>query len=170
MLQNEVLVMPTEEYRITDLSSFFAEDFKIRNTKFLLGTTHYDMNQYPSQDRIRHQIWVVRNQDLRRVLREFPTEEPLVDQCALWMHAIVGKHFFPDANHRTAIVLLRRLLRDNGIEPGEWSIERTKQARADSHEVRAELPPIRMDTLYERDELFELWRRYFKDVLPEHYK
>ena len=162
--------MANEEYRITDLSSFSAEDFKIRNTKFLMGSTHYDMNQYPSEDRIRHDIWVVRNHNLRRVLREFPTDEPLVDQCALWMHAVVGKHFFPDANHRTAMALLRRLLRDNGIEPGKWPVERTKQARDKSHDVRAEIPRVRMDTLYERDELFELWRQYFEDVLQEKYR
>jgi len=162
--------MSSNGYRITDLSSLSAEDFKIRNTKFLMGDTHYDVNMYPSKARIRHDIWAVRNHNLRRVLREFPTDEPLVDQCALWMHAVVGKHFFPDANHRTAMALLRRLLYENGIEPGDWPIERTEKARDDSHEVRAEIPPIRMDMLYERDELFDLWRRYFDDVLPKKYK
>jgi prophage maintenance system killer protein len=85
------------------------------------------------------------------------------------MHAVVGKHFFPDANHRTAIALLRQLLRENGIEPGKWPVERTKRVRDESHDVRAELPPIQMDTLYERDDLFELWRAYFTDVLKEEY-
>ena len=161
--------MPSEEYRITDLSSLSAEDFKIRNTKFLLGSTHYDMNMYSSEAQIRHDIWAVRNHNLRRVLREFPTNEPLVDQCAFWMHAVVGKHFFPDANHRTAMALLRRLLRDNNIEPGKWPIERTKRVRDESHAVRAELSRITIDRLYERDDLFEVWRQYFDDVLPEKY-
>jgi len=161
--------MCDEELRITDLSYLSAEDFKHRNTKFLEGDTHYDMNQYSLPEQIRHDIWAVRNHDLRRVLREFPTDEPLVDQCAHWMHAIVGKHFFPDANHRTAIALLRQLLRENGIEPRKWPVERTKRARDESHDVRAALPPIRMDTLYEQDELFELWWAYFNDVLKEEY-
>ena len=161
--------MSDEELRITDLSCLSAEDFKQRNTKFLEGDAHYDMNQYSLQVHIRHDSWAAPNHDLRRVLREAPTDEPLVDQCALWMHAVVGKHFFPDANHRTAIALLRHLLRENGIEPGKWPVERTKRVREESHEVRAALPPIRMDTLYERDELFELWRAYFSDVLKEEY-
>lgn len=159
--------MPSEASRITDLSALSAEDFKQRNTKFLVGDYHYDMNMYASKEQIRRAIWNVRNQNLRRVLREFPTEEPLVDQCAFWMNAVVGKHFFPDANHRTAMALLRRLLSENGIEPGAWPVERTKQVRVDSHEVRHEIPPITMDTLYKRDELFVLWRCYFEDILSK---
>lgn len=161
--------MAEERPRITDLSSLSAEDFKVRNTRFLEGDDHYDMNMYGSASQIRHDIWAVRNHDLRDVLREFPTDESLVDQCALWMHAVVGKHFFPDANHRTAIALLRRLLQENGIEPGNWPVERTRKARDESHEVRAELPSIEMDSLYERDPLFEVWRCYFEDVLPGEY-
>ncbi|MCH7660526.1 MAG: hypothetical protein IH933_08030 [Euryarchaeota archaeon] len=151
--------------RITDLSSLEPENFKFRNTRFLTGDTHYDMQDHETRRSIRHDIWVVRNGDLRRVLDEFPADEPLVDQCALWMHAVVGRHFFPDANHRTAIALLRRLLRENGIDPGDWSTERTKAARDESHEVRGKLPQIRFDTMFERDALYDLWERYFEDVL-----
>lgn len=157
------MTSPSDAPRITDLSSLSPENIKYRNTKFLEGDSHYDMAR--SHSHLRRRIWNVRNHNLNRVLREFPTEEPLVDQCAHWMHALVGKHFFPDANHRTAIVLLRKLLRDNGIEPGEWSLERTRQVRDESHRVRRELPQIRMDTLYERDPLFDVWYRYFQDVL-----
>ena len=81
------------------------------------------------------------------------------------MHAVVGKHFFPDANHRTALALLRRVLRANGIDPGQWPVERTESARDESHEVRREIPQIRLDTLFERDPLYEVWERYFEDVL-----
>jgi len=112
----------------------------------------------------------VRNGDLERVLEEFPTDRPLPEQCALWIHALVGKHFFPDANHRTAIVTLRKLLRDNGIEPGEWSTERVKQVRAESHDVRREIPPIHLDRLYEKDELYRVWLQFFGEVLPEKYR
>lgn len=151
--------------RITDLSSLDPENFKVRNTQFLIGDTHYDILDHESRQEVQHQIWVTRNGDIRRVLDEFPTDEPLIDQCALWMHAVVGKHFFPDANHRTALALLRRLLRANGIDPGQWPAERTELARDESHEVRREIPQIRLDTLFERDPLYEVWECYFEDVL-----
>lgn len=114
---------------------------------------------------LRNRIWSVRNGDPRRVIDEFPTDEDVVNQCALWMRAIVGKHFFPDANHRTAVAVLRRLLHENGIEPGDWPIDRTERALRESHRARRESPSVRLDTLYERDELFRVWRRYFEDVL-----
>lgn len=151
--------------RITDLSMLGPENFKRRNQAFLEGDTRYDRLQHQTREELRNGIWSVRNGDLRRVLDDFPTDEPLVDQCALWMHAVVGRHFFPDANHRTAMALLRRLLRENGIDPGKWPVERTERARAESHRVRGEVPPVRFDTLYERDALFDVWRRYFDDVL-----
>lgn len=150
--------------RITDLSAIDAEDFKARNTKLLMGDRHYDNPQNKPLQELRREIWAVRNQDLRRVLREFPTEPPLCEQCALWMHAVVGKHFFNDGNHRTAVFLLRELLRENSVDPGSWPIERTKQVRRDSHDVRGHLPPITLDSLYERDELYELWLEYFIDI------
>ena len=86
------------------------------------------------------------------------------------MHAVVGKHFFDDANHRTAIALLRKILRDNGIEPGEWPVERVVRVRDESHEVRKNIPPVHLDTLYEKDELYDVWHRFFTDVLPEEYR
>jgi len=117
--------------RITDLSSIEPENFKFRNTQFLRADGHhYDNPHDESFLEQRKEIWRVRNGDLERVLEEFPTDRPLPEQCALWIHALVGKHFFPDANHRTAIVTLRKLLRDNGMEPGEWSTERVKRVRA----------------------------------------
>jgi prophage maintenance system killer protein len=83
------------------------------------------------------------------------------------MHALAGKHFFPDANHRTAIALLRDLLWANGVKPGKGSPERTRTARDESHEVRAEIEPVRLDTLYRRDGLFLVWWRYSFDVLRD---
>lgn len=132
---------------------------------FLTNDAHYDVAPHDSRQDVRNHIWSVRNGDLRRVLEDFPTDESLIDQCALWMHAVVGRHFFPDANHRTAVVLLRRLLRENGIDPGAWPVDRTLRAREGSHDIRRTIPPVRLDTLYERDALFEVWRRYFEDVM-----
>ena len=159
--------MPRTPPRITDLSEIEAENFKVRNTNFLLGDTHYDIEPHQTVKELRHDIWVTRNKDLRRVTEEFPTDRPLRVQCAYWMHAVVGKHFFPDANHRTAMALLRKLLRDNGIDPGDWSPDRTRTVRDESHEVRREVPPIHLDTLYTRDKLYLLWWRYFVDVLDD---
>jgi len=121
------------ERRITDLSTIAPEDFKQRNSAFLIGDAHYDVLSHQTREDLREQIWRVRNGDLRRVIEDFPRDVPLVAQCALWMHALVGRHFFPDANHRTAIATLRRLLRENGIDTGEWPVVKTKVAREQSH-------------------------------------
>lgn len=81
------------------------------------------------------------------------------------MHAVVGKHFFPDANHRTAVALLRRLLAENGIEYVDWSLDRLREARKESHTVRRETETIRLDTLYRKDGLYDVWWRFFDDEL-----
>lgn len=154
-----------ESPRITDLSALDAEDFKIRNTKFLRGDTEYEQTGNESFEDLRHQIWVTRNGDLRRVFYQLPLEWPLHEQCAGWMHAVVGKHFFPDANHRTAVALLRRLLDENGIEYAPWSLDRLEEARKESHTVRREVETVRLDTLYRKDRLYEVWLQFFNDEL-----
>ncbi|WP_436346856.1 hypothetical protein [Natronorubrum sp. FCH18a] len=63
------------------------------------------------------------------------------------------------------MALLRKLLRENGVGIGGWPIDRTMEARDESHRVRHKIPPIHLDTLYERDELYEVWLDYFNDVL-----
>jgi hypothetical protein len=156
--------------RITDLSSLDPENFKFRNEKFLMNRSlYYDNPHDRSISEQRDDIWRVRNGDIARVLDEFPTDQPLPEQCALWMHAVVGKHFFTDANHRTAIALLRKLLADNDIEVDPWPTERVRNARDESHAVRQDIPPVRLDTLYEKDELYRVWYEFFTDVLPDEY-
>ena len=156
--------------RITDLSSIDPENFKYRNEKFLLNRSlHYDNPHDRSISEQRDDIWRVRNGDLDRVLEEFPTDRPLPEQCALWMHAVVGKHFFEDANHRTAIALLRKLLADNDLDVDPWPTDRVRAARDDSHAVRQDIPPVRLDTLYEKDDLYRVWYEFFTDVLPDEY-
>jgi len=154
-----------DEPRITDLTNVSAENFKFRNTKFLMGNAEYDMVDIQPRTRLRRRIWNVRNGDLRRILREFPTDAPLHEQCAGWMHAVAGRHFFPDANHRTALALLRKLLKDNGIPPGAWPPDISKQTVIYSHRVREEIENIRLDTLYKKDRLFLVWLLYFKTIL-----
>lgn len=140
---------PPAAPRITDLSSIEPENFKFRNTAFLRAENlPYDDPHGKGFAEQREEIWRVRNGDLKRVLDNFPTDRPLPEQCALWMHAVVGKHFFEDANHRTAIALLRHLLHANGICPGEWPSERVSEVRDESHTVRREIQPVRLDTLY----------------------
>jgi hypothetical protein len=143
-----------------------AEDIKYRNTQFLVADVHtYDTGFDEPDTELRRRIWNVRNSDLRTVMRQFPTDEPLREQCALWIHALVGKHFFPDANHRTAVAVLRTLLRENGIAFEKWGTERLEELRDRSHEVRRTTEPVRLDTLYRRDALYELWLEFFEDEL-----
>lgn len=136
---------PADWPRITDVSTLDAEDFKLRNTKFLQNPDQpYETGRGDTPEALREEIWRVRNGDLRTVLREFPIDEPLREQCALWMHAVVGKH-------------------DIIYEP--WDIDRRRRARVDSHTVRREIDPVELDTLYHRDQLYELWLEFFIDEL-----
>jgi len=149
--------------RISDLSSISPENFKYRNTQFLLNSDAvYETGMNLQQQDLRRRIWNVRNGDLRRVLDEFPIDGPVREQCALWMHAVVGKHFFPDANHRTAVALLRKLLADNGfVYTGFQDTQSVAEVRDRSHNVRTEIDPVQLDTLYRRDELYEVWLEFF---------
>lgn len=110
---------PEEWPRITDLSCIEPENFKFRNTQFLISDNYpYKTGQGHSKQELRRQIWNVRNGDLRRVLEEFPRDEPLREQCALWMHAVVGKHFFPD---RITVLRLRSFEHCSGRIPSRTS-------------------------------------------------
>lgn len=157
--------IPSTQPRITDLSAIDAEDFKRQNRKFLKGDAEYEQTEHDTYERLDHQISVTRNQDLRRVLCDFPLDVPLYEQCAGWMHAVAGKHFFPDANHRTALALLRTLLHENDIPPGRWPADVSRLAVLRSHVVRREVETVRLDTLYRHDRLFLVWILYFKTVL-----
>lgn len=157
---------PPDWPQITDVSMLDAEDFKLRNTKFLQTPDQpYETGRGDTQEALREEIWRVRNGDIRTVLREFPTDAPLREQCAHWMHAVVGKHFFPDANHRTATALIRRLLAENEIEYKPWDVDRLRRARIDSHHIRQEIDPVELDSLYRQDRLYELWLAFFTDEL-----
>lgn len=152
--------------RITDLSAMSPENIKYRNTQFLTDDDlYYDTGFQETREELRRRIWNTRNQNLRRVLREFPRDEPLRQQCALWIHALAGKHFFPDANHRTAVATLRKLLSENGILYESWSIDRLETVRDRSHEVRQEIEDVRMDSIYRRDRLYEAWLEFFEEEL-----
>ena len=106
--------------------------------------------------------------DLSKVIDDFPTDEPLASQSALWMRALVGLHFFPDANHRTAMATLRGMMKDNGIEPfrpfGEVE-DMTVDVLDRSKKLRREEVNVDMGNYYERDRLYDVWFDYFEKVL-----
>jgi len=106
--------------------------------------------------------------DLSEILNQLPLDEPLVEQSALLMHALVGVHFFPDANHRTAMATVRKLMYGNGISEFGVSLHdfdrKTEAARNASKEERKKTH-IDMGNYYEKDSLYEVWRKYFDDVL-----
>ena len=157
-----------QEYvdRIIDLSLIGADDVRHRNAKFLQGDAKYDIRSHESQLGLKKDIWGVRCGDINNLLRRFPRDPPLLDQCALWMRAWTGKHFFPDANHRTAIAILRNILLNRGFIPGTWSTERSKQAIRESKRERTKRE-YTLDSIYERDSHFVTWKSYFIDVLPQ---
>jgi prophage maintenance system killer protein len=160
-------VQEDDPHRITDLSAVEPIDFKYVNTDFLESQEHtYERTGRESHDQLRREIWNVRNGDLQKILERFPKDDQLAEQCAGWVHAVAGKHFFPDANHRTAMGLLRRLLAENHIETGSWEAGFTNYAVRCSHEIRREIDPVALDTLYRRDWMFNIWKDYFEVVLP----
>ncbi len=155
--------------RIIDLSTISAANFKYRNMKFLHGSTPYELQSHKRLVDARTEIWRVRNGDLRSVLRRFPRDEPLINQCALWMRAWTGKHFFPDANHRTAIATLRELLVSSGFEITQWPVHRTVSAIRESKAIRVQTR-YELDTLYSKDMHYYVWWFHFVDVLKTELK
>lgn len=155
--------VPPPELKITDLSSITPETMKRQNTEFWRRDAEYET--VIADHHTRRRIWNTRNGDLRRLFRDFPTDVPIYEQCASWVHAVAGREFFPDANHRTAVASLRGLLRENGIQPGRWPPDVSRATAVRSHRIRREIANVCLDTLYRRDQLFLVWLLYFKAVL-----
>lgn len=150
--------------RITELIELDPEDIKWRNREYFENPDHrYDFGTFLSHDQVDHRISVVRNGDLNRVMNEFPRDEELSKQCAHWVRAIVGLHFFHDANHRTAMATLNTLLQLNDIERFEWGEEDDRYMTAifKSKLIRKHVINVRFDNLWSKDELYLLWHRYF---------
>lgn len=157
--------------RLIDFSSLSAEDFKFRNTKFLMSESRYDLREHERRADVRNSIWRVRNNDIHRALRRFPRDVPLIDQCAFWMRAFTGYHFFPDANHRTSIAILRNRLLNRGFKIGRWPTQRTQDAIWESKYHRLKRGSFyHLNSLYEKDSHFYTWWFYFADVLPQNLK
>jgi len=149
--------------RITNLDVLDAE------TIITFNFDRYEDDTYglvqDSHVATKQRIGNVSESDLDRVIREFPTNEPLIQQCAHWVRALSGLHFFPDANHRTAIGSLRALLSLNDIEtPEEWPGQELDRTIIKAKFVRNFVVDVRFDTLWRKDELYQLWHRHFRNL------
>lgn len=149
---------------LTDFSNLDGETIKQINFDIIEDSSEEYGWIQGSPDVTRRRINNVPDTDLHRLMREFPTHDPLPQQCAHWLRAIAGLHFFPDANHRTAMSSLSVLYETNTGSPlpvGE-NIERVV---LESKLARYLLSDIKFDTLWVRDPLYDVWHRYFRQVL-----
>ncbi|EMA42892.1 hypothetical protein C448_10462 [Halococcus morrhuae DSM 1307] len=148
--------------RITDFSEIDAETIKRFNYAFYSNSRDRYGLVNCSSETTERRISNVKDFQLDRVMREFPTDEPLSQQCAHWVRAISGKHFFPDANHRTAMGSLAALLQLNGIDiPPAWPGRHIDRTVLKSKFVRNFVVDVRFDNLWRRDEQYILWHRHF---------
>lgn len=147
--------------RITAVSSLPAADIKWRNRRFFRNPDHVYTTEPDTETVAVRKIENVRNGDLRRVLRTFPTNEPLYVQCAHWIRAFAGKQFFPDANHRTAMLTLDYVLGENGIETPDWPGDHVVESVVHSKFLISNKTYVTFDNLWEKDDLYLVWRRHF---------
>lgn len=153
---------------VTDFSEIDAETIKRFNYERLKDERDDYGLVNGSHGKTEKRIWNVQDLELHRVMNEFPTSEPLVQQCAHWVRAISGKHFFPDANHRTAMASLNAVLRLNGISvPDAWPGNEIGRTVLKSKFIRNFIVDIRFDNLWERDEHYWLWHRHFRNLFYE---
>ena len=107
----------------------------------------------------------------RKLIDEFPKEEPLVDQAALWVQAVTAFHFFEDRNHRTAFLTLEEILDENGFEMDphpmdDDMVQRTMEALKQSKSARDMNTLGRQgENMYEKDEIYRVWCDFFNDIL-----
>ncbi len=151
--------------RITDVSGIDAETIIAFNFERYEDESHQYGLVRESRQVTERRIGNVSESDLNRVLRELPRHEPLVQQCAHWVRAISGLHFFPDANHRTAIGSLRALLYLNEIPlPSEWPGRGIDRTVLKAKFVRNFVVSVQFDTLWKKDELYHVWHRHFRHL------
>lgn len=157
-------------WRIADFGELESGVFKRLNEEAFFDDPENDYGLVEhDRETTRRRIRNVKDYRIDRVMREFPRDEPAPQQCAHWVRAIVGLHFFPDANHRTAMGTLSFLLDINGIPypASEWPGTEIERAVLKSKLIRLLFVDVRFDNLWEKDELYTHWHRYFRDVLCE---
>ena len=155
---------PDPDWCLNDFSNLDGETIKALNFDIIENSVEEYGWVDGSPEKTRQRIGNVPETDLHRLMREFPTHEPLPQQCAHWLRAIAGLHFFPDANHRTgmnSLSVLYNTLSDESLPIGP-DIERVV---LESKIARHLLSNIRFDTLWKRDALYDVWHRYFRLVL-----
>lgn len=153
-----------EPDRITDFSGIDAETIKQFNyERYQDSDDRYGLVEN-SRKKTERRIWNVVDCDLDRVMREFPHYEPVVQQCAHWVRAMTGKHFFPDANHRTAMGSLRAIIELNEIEPPRWPGRELGRIILKAKFIRNFVVDVRFDNLWQKDELYHLWHRHFRNL------
>lgn len=162
VLFEELLDLP--DGRITDFGSLDPTVVKIINRDLLEDPSNDYGLVRRDRDLTESRIMNVKGYQLNRLMREFPRFVSLPRQCAHWMRAIVGLHFFPDANHRTGMATLYALLDANGVAPtnGPWPGSEIEKAVLYSKIHRGLVTPVRFDTLWLCDELYQHWEQYFR--------
>ncbi|WP_058995935.1 hypothetical protein [Haloarcula sp. CBA1127] len=156
--------------RITDLSALSQITIKKQNSEFFHRDDTYTIEERDLR-RGRRQIWGVKMWKLQRLLAEFPKIEPVTAQCAHWMRAIVGLHLFPDANHRTGMATLGRLVLSNDIidvdHPWPGEPEEIGKAVLLSKFHRHLASKVNLSSLWRRDTLYWHWYQYFDYLLND---
>lgn len=153
--------------RITDLTELDAETIKQFNYDFFDDPeTTYGLFEN-SYKRTENRIWNVKDFQLNRVIEEFPTDLPVCQQCSHWVRAISGKHFFPDANHRTAMGSLYALLNLNNIYTPKWPGRHIDRTVLKAKFIREFIVDVRFDNLWKQDELYMVWNRHFREIFYE---
>lgn len=157
---------PEDDWRLCDFSALDSQVVKETNQDIRESGSAYGWVQ-GDRELTKQRIDNVKKKDIRRIIREFPTNEPLPSACAHWVRALVGLHLFPDANHRTATNTLEYVLIESGL-PGERVVQ-PDIARYVLHSkyIRTFQADVRFNTLWEEDELYQLWYRYFSKSFME---
>lgn len=113
------------------------------------------------------------------LIEDFPMDESVVVQAALWQRALVMLHLFNDANHRTGLSSLRDLLEHNDVETfgdplreglrekNEKTIETSKEKRNWEKFTNGKSIEDIKENPYEKDSVFGVWVYYFSQVLDE---
>jgi hypothetical protein len=168
-------LVPDRRLRITDFAGLDLDYLRRLNRNFLDGSEFTYGCIRGNKRETRRYIDNIEEYRVSRFVREFPRHESLCRQCAHWVRALVGLHYFPDANHRTAMNSLYGLLSRNGLAPDEsdgldcgvdhWPFDSIDIAVTRSKLLRSYHCNVKYSTLWERDELYQHWERYFRDNL-----
>lgn len=168
VLLEEELDLPAR--RITDFESLDPTVVKILNRDEFFDDASHDYGWVQGDPRLTEsRIMNVKGWQLSRVIEEFPRFVSLPRQCAHWMRAFVGLHFFPDANHRTGTATLYALLKANDVAPpeGAWPGEDIDEAVLYSKLLRGLVTSVTFDKLWLCDELYLHWEQYFRRLFHD---